>query len=120
MKSEKQALSGKVIAFEHMKKLSLFILLMVFLAGCATGDLTSRIHPGMTKDEVTDILGTPDEYESQGEYEAIKFTNRFVSGWFWNRADYNVIFRDSRVIEYGTGKVHRDFDANILFIVPLE
>jgi len=105
---------------EHMKKLSLLVLLLVFLAGCATGDLTSRIHPGMTKDEVTDILGTPDEYESQGEYEAIKFTNRFVSGWFWNRADYNVIFRDSRVIEYGTGKVHRDFDANILFIVPLE
>jgi hypothetical protein len=74
----------------------------------------------MTKDEVTDILGTPDEYESQGEYEAIKFTNRFVSGWFWNRADYNVIFRDSRVIEHGPGTVHKDFDANILFIVPLE
>jgi hypothetical protein len=105
---------------EHMKKLSLLVLLLVFLAGCATGDLTSRIHPDMTKDEVTDILGTPDEYESQGEFEAIKYTNRFVYGWFWNRADYNVIFRDSRVIEYGPGKVRKDFDANILFIVPLE
>ena len=105
---------------EYMKKLSLFVLLLVFLAGCATGDLMSRFHPGMTKDEVTNILGTPDEFESQGEYEALKFTNRFVSGWSWNRADYNVILRDSRVIEYGPGKVHNDFDANILYIVPLE
>jgi hypothetical protein len=105
---------------EHMKKLSLFVLFLVFLAGCATGDSMSRIHPGMTKDEVTDILGNPDEYESQGEYEALKFTKRLLSGWSWNRADYNVILRDSRVIEYGPGKVHKDFDANILFIVPLE
>jgi hypothetical protein len=110
----------KVIAMEYMKKLSLFVLLLIFLAGCATGALMSRIHPGMTKDDVTNILGKPDEYESQGGYEALKFTNRLVSGWLWNRADYNVIFRDSRVVEYGPGKVRKDFDANILFIVPLE
>jgi hypothetical protein len=103
-----------------MKRLSLFVLILVFLVGCATGELTSRIHPGMTKDEVTNILGNPDGYESQGAYEALKFTNRFISGWSWNRADYNVIFKDSRVVEFGPGMVRKDFDANILFIVPLQ
>jgi hypothetical protein len=103
-----------------MKRLSLFILILVFLVGCATGELTSQIHTGMTKDEVTNILGTPDEHESHGAYEALKFTNRFKSGWSWNRADYNVIFKDSRAIEFGPGMVRKDFDPNILFIVPLQ
>ncbi len=105
---------------ELMKKLIFFALLLFSLISCVTGDLTSRIHTGMTKDEVTNILGGPDEYERQGEYEALKFTNRFARGWPWNRADYNVIFRDSRAIEFGPGMVRKDFDANILFIVPLE
>jgi hypothetical protein len=103
-----------------MKKLILFALLLFSLISCATGDLTSRIHTGMTKDEVTNILGSPDGYERQGEYEALKFTKRAGSGWPWNREDYSVIFRDSRAVEFGPGMVRKDFDANIIFIVPLK
>jgi hypothetical protein len=103
-----------------MKKLIFIALLLFSLLSCVTGDLTSRIHTGMTKDEVINILGSPDEYESQGKYEALKFTKRVGSGWPWKREDYSVIFRDDRAVEFGPGMVRKDFDANIIFIAPLE
>jgi len=103
-----------------MKKLIFIALLLFSLISCVTGDLTSRIHTGMSKDEVTNILGSPDGYESQGKYEALKFTNRAGSSWPWKREDYSVIFRDNRAVEFGPGMVRKNFDANIIFIVPLE
>ena len=105
---------------ELMKKLILFAFLLFSLISCATGDLTSHIHTGMTKDEVTNILGRPDKHERQGKYEALEFTNRAGSDWPWKREDYSVIFRDDRAVEFGPGMVRKDFDANIIFIVPLE
>jgi hypothetical protein len=103
-----------------MKKLIFIALLLFSLISCATGDLRSRIHTGMTKDEVINTLGSPDEYEIQGKYEALKFTKGVGSGWPWKREDYSVIFRDNRAVEFGPGMVRKDFDANIIFIVPFE
>jgi len=102
-----------------MKLLSA-IVLAVILAGCATGELMSSLRPGMTKEEVTRVLGSPDGFQSRGEYESLKYSNRLVTGWAWDRADYFVILRDNRVIEYGTGEVRvKDMNSNTLFLVPL-
>ena len=74
----------------------------------------------MSKDEVTSILGDPDGYQARGEYETLKYSHRLVTGWAWDRADYNVILKDSKVVEYGTGEVRvKNVNSNILFSVPL-
>lgn len=103
-----------------MKRLFTVILLLFFLVGCATGELMSKLRPGMSKNEVADILGNPDGYQSRGEYEAMKYSHRLVTGWAWDRADYHVILKDQRVVEYGTGEVRvKDVNSNVLFLVPL-
>ena len=103
-----------------MKKLFVLILLLALLIGCATGVLMSRVRPGMSKDEVTNILGNPDGFQAKGEYEAIKYSHRLVTGWAWDRADYFVILKDNKVIEYGMGEVRvKNVNSNVLFLVPL-
>jgi hypothetical protein len=103
-----------------MRKLSLLLLLLVFLMGCATGELMSRVRPGMAKDEVTNMLGNPDGYQKRGEYEALKFSNRLISGWSWDRADYYVILKEGKVVEYDPGEVRvKNVNSNVLFLVPL-
>jgi Resolvase, N terminal domain len=40
-----------------------------------------------------------------------------ASGWAWDRADYNVVFKSGKVVEYGTGEVR--VKQNAVVIVPL-
>ena len=100
-----------------------FVVIIVFLfiiTGCATGELMSRLRPGMPKEEVVQALGHPDGYQSRGEYEALKYSHRLVTGWSWDRADYFVILKDGKTVEYGTGEVRvKDVNSNVLFLIPL-
>jgi hypothetical protein len=50
-------------------------------------------------------LGRPDGFRTQGEYTVLKYTNRLISGWSWDRADYFVILKDDKGTEYGSGEV---------------
>lgn len=103
-----------------MKKIFVVLVVLFLLVGCATGQQMSKLRPGMSKTEVTDILGNPDGYQARGEYEALKYSHRLVTGWAWDRADYYVIFKDQKVVEYGTGEVRvKDVNSNVLFLVPL-
>jgi hypothetical protein len=103
-----------------MRKIILLVFLTL-LAGCTTGERMSDIQPGMTKDEVTSVLGRPDGYQSRGEFEALKYSHRLVSGWAWDRADYFVILNANKVVEYGAGEVRvKDTSSNVLFLVPLK
>lgn len=103
-----------------MMKLFATIAFIVSLTGCATGELMSSIRPGMSKEEVIRVLGNPDGFQSKGEYESLKYSHRLTTGWSWDRADYFVILKDNRVVEYGTGEVRvKDVNSNILFLVPL-
>ena len=103
-----------------MRKFAAALAILLILAGCATGELMSRLRPGMPKQEVIQILGNPDGYQSRGEYEALKYSHRLVTGWAWDRADYFVILKDGRTVEYGTGEVRvKDVNSNVLFLVPL-
>jgi hypothetical protein len=103
-----------------MMKLFTAMLCVVFLTACTTGELMSNLRPGMTKEEVTRVLGNPDGFQSRGEYESLKYSHRLVTGWAWDRADYFVILKDNRVVEYGAGEVRvKDMNSNVLFLVPL-
>lgn len=103
-----------------MLRLICVLALSVALAGCVTGELMQSVREGMSKEEVIGILGNPDGFQRSGEYEALRYTNRLISGWAWDRADYNVILRNGRVYEYGPGQVRqRDPNTSTLILVPL-
>lgn len=88
------------------------------ISGCVTGQKMGDIHEGMSKREVVSILGTPDGYQRSGEYEALRYTDRLISGWSWNRTDYTVILRSGHVSEYGPGQV-RQAGPSMLVLVPV-
>lgn len=88
------------------------------ISGCATGQMMGDIHEGMSKGEVVSILGNPDGYQRSGEYEALRYTDRLISGWSWNRTDYTVILQNGHVSEYGPGQVRQE-GPSMLVLVPV-
>lgn len=87
-----------------MRVLIYTVILLIF-TGCVTGELVRRINPGMSQEEVVQVLGKPDGFKQLGEYTIYKFTNRLISGWSWDRADYSFIFKNNSLVEYGAGEV---------------
>ena len=97
--------------------LSYFILCMLLIAitGCTTGEKMSRISPGLSQADVVGTLGRPDGFRTEGDYTILKYTNKLISGWSYDRADYFVIFRDDKVTEYGSGEVREKDIGGICF-----
>jgi hypothetical protein len=78
------------------------------------------VSEGMPKEEVVSQLGEPDGYRRNGDYEALQYTNRLISGWSWDRTDYTVILENGRVVEYGPGEVReRDPATGALILMPV-
>lgn len=103
-----------------MIRLLLTSFMVLFLSACVTGERVSSVSEGMTKEQVISILGKPDGFQRSGSYEALRYTNRLISGWSWDRADYTVILNNDRVTEYGAGQVRqRDPNTQVLVLVPL-
>ncbi len=73
----------------------------------------------MSAAEVRSILGRPDGFRSVEGYEVFQYSNRATSGWSYDRADYNVVFRDGRVVEYGAGEVRPGERPGTVVIIPL-
>ena len=46
-----------------------------------------------------------DGYKQIAGHEVYRYSNRLSSGWSWDRADYNVVFKNEPVVEYGAGQV---------------
>ena len=90
------------------------------LAGCATGEQISHIDVGMSREQVIGILGRPDGDRSVGDSEAMTYSNRLMSGWSWDRADYHVVLINGLVSAYGPGVVRQNSGPNVLMIVPLK
>lgn len=86
-------------------RLLIFTAVLFLLSGCVIGERMGNVREGMSKDEVISTLGNPDGFQRSGDYEALRYTNRLMSGWSWDRADYTVIFKKGRVVEYGPGQV---------------
>jgi hypothetical protein len=99
----------------------IFCVLIAFVvSACVTGERMQSVRDGMSKEEVISHLGNPDGLQRVGDYEALRYTNRLISGWSWDRADYNVILKAGRVVEYGPGQVRqRDPNVSTLILVPL-
>ena len=100
-------------------KLLVSLAIATMLSSCVTGDkVRQSIHEGMTKEEVISALGNPDGFKRAGDYESLSYTNRLISGWSWDRADYTVILKSGLVVEYGPGQVRQE-GPNLLVLVRL-
>jgi len=88
----------------------------LLIASCVTGEKMSSLSPGMTKGQVIATLGRPDGFQSEGDYEVLKYTNKLVSGFSWDRADYYAILRDGKLTEYGAGQVRQDQSHKFVLI----
>jgi len=97
----------------------LLVSLILLLGGCPTGPQMSRVDVGMGRDQVLGIMGKPDGDRVVGTSEAMTFSNRLMSGWSWDRADYQVVLTDGRVVAYGPGVVRQNSGPNVLVIVPV-
>jgi hypothetical protein len=94
------------------------LALILCLFGCVTGEKMSRLHPGMRKAEVVSVLGRPDGYKQIAGHQICRYSNKLSSGWSWDRADYNVVFKNDRVVEYGAGEVRPKSNGAVV-IVPV-
>ena len=90
---------------------AIFILLFsIFLSGCVTGKPAEQIKPGMSFEQVQNVMGSPDVFQKRDNFTIYKYTNGFVSSWVvstwpWERTDYVFIFDDGKLVEYGAGEV---------------
>jgi hypothetical protein len=104
-----------------MRVTLILIMVLGFGSGCVTGERMEGLRPGMTKDEVIARLGNPDSYQNLGDSEALRYTNRLISGWSWDRADFSVILTKGRVTDYGAGTVRQSAGSigGLLLLVPV-
>ncbi len=92
---------------EHSENHNLFscFFLSIILAGCATGETITRLSPGMSQAEVVRVMGRPDGLQREGEHTVLRCTNRLISGWSRDRADYFVILKNDELTAFGPGEV---------------
>lgn len=104
-----------------MKPIILGLLALAF-TGCTTGDRASEIELGMTPEQVIGVLGRPDGQSMQGSQLGYQYTNRLISGWSWDRADYVAIFTDGHLMSWGPGQVRPGSGPSFgtLVVVPLQ
>lgn len=89
----------------QFKKIMMIGFTVAVLAGCTTGEKIHNVQVGMTKQQVIDLLGTPDGDAVKGNTEQIQYSNRLASGWGWDKGDYYVTFEDGKFVSYGSGEI---------------
>jgi hypothetical protein len=89
-----------------LRLLSCFVAAVV-LAACTMAENLPQIREGMNRAEVEAVMGSPDSFKRTGEFTAIEYKNRLISGWSWDRVDYSFIFKNSRLVEWGAGQVRQ-------------
>ena len=89
---------------------------------CPTGERMGDVRAGMTKDQVIAALGRPDGYAQSGSTEAFTYSNRLMSGFSWDRADYHVMLSSGLLTAYGPGTVRQDSapgNIRTLVLIPI-
>ncbi|UPG96329.1 hypothetical protein [Luteibacter aegosomatissinici] len=93
--------------------------LCLAVVGCATGEKVRRLDTGMDRQAVERQLGRPDGFSEQEGYQVLTYKNRLMSGWSWDRADYQVLLKDGLVVQYGPGEVrHNQPNSGLVIVAP--
>ena len=94
-----------------MKKILGIIVLSLLLSGNAYAELfgfskkMQKLSPGDSISVVEKKLGKADGFKVRDEFTAYHYNHKLISGWAWDRADFHVIFKNNKVVEYGMGEV---------------
>jgi hypothetical protein len=85
------------------KNFAPFLLLAVLLIGCSyTAEKLSSIHIGMTKDQVTSLLGQPDSTSAQANIEYLTYYLTTDNGrMYGGNQPYSVRLVDGKVESFG-------------------
>jgi hypothetical protein len=78
-------LFGSLISVGHHKeslvhRIIFCALIALVVSSCVTGERMQSVSDGMSKEEVISLLGNPDGFQRAGNYEALRYTNRLISG----------------------------------------
>lgn len=101
-----------------MKKISI-LLCTLLLVACANigsfGQRVSELNPGMNKQQVFDIVGKPDGFDTMpdGSGSVVKYIHRLVSGFAYQYTDYYLFFdANGRLVSVKNGPII-DNTANV-------
>jgi hypothetical protein len=103
----------------YIKRYLTVLVAILSLVGCFHGERITEVHPDMSFEEVKAIMGPPEGYRKDGDYEVYSYYNKIISGWAWDRADYHYIVKDGKVVQYGAGEIRQNQKTGVLFIVPI-
>ena len=95
------------------------IFALALVAGCTAGESATSLREGMSPAQVEAIMGRPDGFQRSGDKVGYQYTNRLISGWSWDRADYYAIFQDDRLSQWGAGVVRQGQQNGVLVVVPV-
>lgn len=77
----------------------------LFLCSCTTMRYRmTRLDLNMTEKQTLNKLGHPDSKKVIDGYELWGYSNRIITGWAWDRADFYVILKDQKLVAYGMGE----------------
>lgn len=93
-------------------------ILALLLAGCITGEQVREVGVGMSRADVVGIMGAPDGVQVNGNTEVLKYANRLMSGFSWDRTDYFVTLTNGQVSGYGNGEVRQNAPPQIPTYIP--
>ena len=87
-------------------KPAVLLILGVLLTACSQDVIhLAQLNAGMTRQQVEEVQGKPDEVQTSGNYTALRYGR-----------DYYVILEDDRVIATGSGKITRYPGSDRYFI----
>jgi hypothetical protein len=103
-----------------MRNVVILAMCVGLLAGCATGEKMRRLDAGMDRQTVEGQMGRPDGFSEQDGYQVLTYKNRLMSGWSWDRADYQVLLKNGRVVQYGPGMVRQNqANTGLVIMAPV-
>lgn len=79
----------------------------------------ARMRLGMTPDQVIKTLGQPDGQKAEAGARLFTYSDRWMDKQYTSKADYYVLFKDEKVISYGTGDIRARPSTNTSFIIPV-
>lgn len=88
------------------------------LSACqTTGAKIAHLYTGNSEMEVRETLGRPDAVHVFGDYDVYTYLARHRSRLSLARADYTVVMKDGKVVQFGPGVAQRE-GLHSVVIVP--
>lgn len=85
----------------------------------AFGNKFEKLELHMSVQQVEKVLGKPDREARHGDYLIWSYLKRLISGYGDHRADYYVVFREEKVMDYGAGSVQVIDKGGAITIMPI-